>query len=110
MNQTTMERDQTTVELEKREVQRFDLRLHTVLQELENRAGQLELYTRDISSDGAFLCMDNPLPPDTSVELTFFLPVRKKIRSKIQTNGRVIRSDKDGMAVRFEANYQIHAV
>jgi hypothetical protein len=96
--------------LDKREVQRFDLRLHTVLQKLENRANQLELYTRDISSDGAFLCIDQPLPLDTIVELTFFLPVKQKIRSKIQTNGRVIRSEKEGMAVRFESDYQIVAV
>ena len=94
-------------EQEKRDVQRFDLRLHTVLQKLENRASQLELYTRDISSDGAYLCMEHPLPLDTSVELTFFLPVRQRIRSKIQTNGRVIRSEKEGMAIRFESNYQI---
>ena len=94
-------------EQEKRDVQRFDLRLHTVLQKLENRASQLELYTRDISSDGAYLCMERPLPLDTSVELTFFLPVRQRIRSKIQTNGRVIRSEKEGMAIRFESNYQI---
>jgi hypothetical protein len=100
----------STEEQEKREVQRFDLRLHTVLEELENRANQVELFTRDISSDGAYLCMENPLPLDTSVELTFFLPVRRRIRSKIQTNGRVIRSEKEGMAVRFEANYQILSI
>lgn len=95
---------------DKRGVQRFDLRLHTLLQELENGALKLELYTRDISSDGAYLCIDDPLPLDTPVELTFFLPVRKKIRSKIQTNGRVIRAEKEGMAVRFESQYQILAV
>ena len=99
-----------TEKQEKREVQRFDLRLYTVLHELENRADQVELYTRDISSDGAYLCMEHPLPLDTPVELTFFLPLRQRIRSKIQTNGRVIRSDREGMAVRFEANYQILAV
>jgi len=101
---------ETTEDQEKREVKRFDLRLHTVLQELENRASQLELYTRDISSDGAYVCMERPLPLDTSVELTFFLPVRQRIRSKIQTNGRVIRSEKEGIAVRFESKYQILSV
>jgi hypothetical protein len=95
---------------DKRGVQRFDLHLHTILQKLENRAGQVELYTRDISSDGAFLCIDDPLPLDTTVELTFFLPVKQQIKSKIQTNGRVIRSEKEGMAVRFESEYQIVAV
>jgi hypothetical protein len=95
---------------DKRGVQRFDLRLHTVLQELENRAHALESFTRDISSDGAYLCMDQPLPLDTPIELTFFLPVRQKIRSKIQTNGRVIRSEKQGMAVRFESKYRILSV
>ena len=99
-----------TMEQEKRAVERFELRLHTVLQELENRAGQLELYTRDISSDGAYLCTEQPLPLDTPVELTFFLPVRKKIRSKIQTNGRIIRLENQGVAVRFESKYQIQSV
>ena len=93
--------DIATEEKEKREVQRFDLRLHTVLQELRNRAQGSELYTRDISSDGAYLCTDRPLPIDTPVELTFYLPVQQQIRSKIQTNGRVIRSEEDGIAVRF---------
>ena len=99
-----------TGEQEKRAVERFDLRLHTVLQELRDRANKLELYTRDISSDGAYLCTGQPLPLDTPVELTFFLPVRKKIRSKIQTNGRIIRSEDEGVAVRFESNYQIQSI
>jgi hypothetical protein len=100
----------TIEQQEKRGVQRFDLKLHTVLKELENRADMLELYTRDISSDGAFLCMENPLPLDTPVELTFFLPLRRQIRSKIQTNGRIIRAEGRGVAVRFESSYQIVAV
>ncbi len=95
---------------EKRSVERFNLQLHAVLQELENRAGQVELVTRDISSDGAYLCTERPLPLDTPVELTFFLPVRKKIRSKIHTNGRIIRTEDEGIAVRFGAQYQIVSV
>jgi hypothetical protein len=95
---------------EKRGLQRFDLRLYTVLEELENRANQLELYTRDISSDGAYICTEEPLPLETPVELTFFLPVKQKIRSKIQTNGKVVRSEKDGIAVRFHSKYQILSV
>jgi hypothetical protein len=102
--------DKTAEKQEKREVQRFDLQLHTVLQELRNRASELELYTRDISSDGAYLRMDSPLPLDTPVELTFYLPVQQRIRSKIQTHGRVIRSEGSGIAVRFESKYQILAL
>jgi hypothetical protein len=97
-------------ELEKRGVERFDLRLFTLLEELENRPHQLQLYTRDISSDGAYLRTDDPLPLDTSVELTFYLPVQQEIRSKIHTNGRVVRSEKEGMAVRFDSKYQIVAI
>ena len=95
---------------DKRGVQRFDLRLHTLLHELDDGDQQLELFTRDISSDGAYVCSDDPLPLDTPVELTFFLPIRKRIRSKIQTSGRVIRADEAGMAIRFESQYQILAV
>lgn len=95
---------------EKRGLERFDLRLYTVLEELRNRENQLELYTRDISSDGAYICTEDPLPLDSPVELTFFLPVKQKIRSKIQTNGMVVRSEKDGIAVRFHSKYQILSV
>ena len=91
----------------KRDMQRFDLQLCTVLQELEKRASQLELYTRDISSDGAYICTEDPLPLETSVELTFFLPVKQKIRSTLRTNGRVVRAEKDGIAIRFDSQYQI---
>jgi hypothetical protein len=100
----------TFAQQDKRDLKRFDLRLHTVLRELENRERQLELLTRDISSDGAFLCIDHPLALGTPVELTFFLPVRQKIRSRIQTKGRVIRSEPSGIAVRFESDYQILSV
>jgi hypothetical protein len=103
MNEQCLQQD-------KRRVQRFDLRLHTLLQEQENQQKGLEIYTRNISSDGAYLCMEQPLPLDTPVELTFFLPLRHKIRSKIQTSGRVIRSDTAGMAVRFGSTYHILAV
>ena len=95
---------------EKRGLQRFDLRLYTVLEELQNRENQLELYTRDISSDGAYICTEDPLPIDTPVELTFFLPVKQKIRSKIHTNGKVIRTEKEGIAVRFHSKYQILSI
>ncbi len=99
-----------TEEQEKRSLRRFDLRLYTVLEEMEHSANHLELYTRDISCDGAYICTEDPLPLDTPLELTFFLPVKQKIRSKIQTNGKVVRSENDGIAVRFHSKYQILSV
>jgi hypothetical protein len=95
---------------EKREVQRFEMHLHAVVQKVDQADQPFDLHTRDISSDGAYICMDHPLPVNTPVELTFFLPIKKQIRSKILTNGRVVRSEQEGMAVRFGSSYQIHAV
>ena len=90
---------------DRRGLQRFNLRLEAILQELRDRAEGLELYTRDISSDGAFLYTDHPLPLDSSVELTLMLPVGEVSKSKIKVDGRVIRAEQDGIAVRFDSRY-----
>jgi hypothetical protein len=90
---------------DRRILQRFNLRLEAVLKELHERERALELYTRDISSDGAFFYTDSPLPVDSNVELTLFLPPGDPKKSKIKVDGKVIRTEPNGIAVRFDSRY-----
>ncbi len=73
-----------------------------------------ELFTRDISSEGAFFPVEAPLPAGEKVKISLSLsipslgrtgdPPRKAV---ITTKGRVIRSTPQGMAVAFEGRYSI---
>jgi hypothetical protein len=92
---------------ERRNIERFDLHLLSLIRELKSREQALELYTRDISSDGAFFETDYPIPVDTRLEMVVFLPVGKAQKSRISTSGTVIRSDRGGIAVRFDPSYTI---
>jgi len=90
---------------DRRGLQRFNLRLQAILQQLRDQDQALELYTRDISSDGAYLYTDSPLPLDSDVELTLYLPLGEITKSKITVDGRVVRAERDGVAVRFDSRY-----
>ena len=92
---------------ERRDLERFDLRLACLLQELKHREKVFKLYTRDISSHGAFFYIDHPLPIDTQVEMTLLLPVMEPNQSLINTNGKIIRSHRKGIAVRFNSRINI---
>jgi Tfp pilus assembly protein PilZ len=96
--------------MEKRKVERFDLRIETMLH-IQDEAGTdkpLVLFSRDISSDGVFLATDNPLSIGTKVDLNFLLSLDElhgNLKNKvvnISTSGRVIRSEQKGFAVEFE--------
>ncbi len=94
---------------ERRRLQRFTVSAFATVQTLSSGSSQVfELITRDISSGGAFFPTEVPLPTGEKVRITVFLsisPLRKK--SKIQTEGEVIRSGSEGMAVRFVGPYSI---
>lgn len=92
---------------ERRELERFDLRLACLLQELKHREKVFKLYTKDISSYGAFFYIDHPLPINTQVEMTLLLPVMQPNQSLINACGKVIRSHRNGIAVRFDSQINI---
>ncbi len=66
----------------------------------------LELFTRDVSSKGAYFYTGSPLPIDTGLAMTLFLPVGQTT-SKISVAGKVVRTEDDGMAVRFDPSYTL---
>jgi hypothetical protein len=99
--------EQQVAHLERRNLSRFELRLRSVLKKLQNGEEVLELFTRDVSSKGAFFVTDNPLPIDTTVAMTLFLPIGQFAISKIGIAGKVVRTEEQGMAVKFDPSYTL---
>jgi hypothetical protein len=72
------------------------------------------LYTQDISSGGAFFPVEVPLPAGERVKITLYVSISAleqfndvPNRAKITTEGKVTRSDKGGMAVKFAGPYSM---
>jgi hypothetical protein len=101
---------------EKRKLPRFNLQFPTRIEVLDgDRSSEtrtINLITRNICSDGAFLKTGDPLPEGTRVKIqVFFSFAESKLSagasSLIKAEGVVERSDPEGMAVRFRKNYRI---
>jgi hypothetical protein len=104
---------------ERRRLERFALNAPARVQvELESgRKEELELTTKDLSSDGAYLFSQDQVPQGTSVRLEFLISldalhnfVGEKGRVKVKVNGKVIRVDSDGIAIRFDSKYKLTAL
>lgn len=101
--------------LEKRKVERFDLRIETMLQVQDNAMLETsqKLVSRDISSNGVYLTTERPLPVGTKVDLDFLLNLNElngELKDKsvnISTSGKVIRTDEQGFAVEFDKNHKV---
>lgn len=101
-------------QVEKRKIDRFSLELSALLFITDEKGNQrsIEVMTGDISSGGAFFKTNTPFSVGTDVKMDLILPSDKfkKLggkRSRIDVSGRVIRTDRRGMAVCFDKNYRI---
>lgn len=95
-------------------VERFDLQLEAFVSSpgktSQDQAGKL--VTRDISMSGVFLITDKPLPVGSKVSVDMILTLGgKKIQDSqkawIKASGKVLRTDKEGMAVGFDDKSRI---
>jgi len=99
--------------LERRHLQRFSVRAFAVVQTVSPGAEKVfELRTQDISSEGAFFPMQVPLPAGERVRVTLLLSISAIEQlhdmpkaAKIITEGEVIRSTEQGVAVKFAEQY-----
>ena len=99
---------------ERREFERFDLELHARV-EVETPGGKMapfSLKTSNISAGGAFFPTAKPLSKGTKVQLNLILVVEKLKKltgsqCNIKVKGTVVRSEEDGMAIRFQRDYDI---
>ena len=87
-----------------RKIERFELEIPAFLK-LKNgkHNGAIEHKTKNISSKGAFIYVEEPISVGSDVNVDLILPNN----SKIKVDGTVIRSDQKGIAVCFDTNYQI---
>jgi len=100
--------------IEKRKVERFDLQLEAFVS-LPGETSHTDvgsLVTRDISMNGVFLITNTPLPVGANVNVDMILTLggKKKQDSQqawIKASGKVLRADKQGMAVGFDDRSRI---
>jgi len=113
-----LQQEQSDME-ERRKLERFELHAPArILVELgEGKREELDLTTKDVSSGGAFIYSDQPLPEGATVkiELLISLTMLQKLagekgRAKVKVKGKVIRVDEDGAAIRFNSKYKITAL
>ena len=100
--------------LERRHMERFFLELPAffTVQSNGNENQSPEFTTHNICAGGAYFETQNPLSIDTKGIFDIKLPIKShqistKKQSHILVKGKVVRSEKKGMAVSFDANYQI---
>lgn len=103
---------------DRRRLERFSVKVFATVQTVSPGAERVfEVSTQDISSGGAFFPMEVPLPTGEKVRITLYLSISalEKVadfpsKAKIVTDGEVIRSSTDGMAVAFGKHYTMSPV
>lgn len=90
---------------------RFDLKLPVTVSVADSEVAELlEFETQDISQGGAFLRNGKPLATKTAVDIELVLPLDRLVeikgnKVKVRLSGVVVRSDAEGIAVRFDEDY-----
>ena len=94
---------------ESRNLERFSIRLPTRISLLEPGNPTLEFMTENICAGGAFFSTRKPLSEGLRVlvELVLRCESGRGGASKVRVKGRVLRSQPDGMAIRFEKRVQM---
>ena len=104
---------------ERRKLERFELNVpaRVLVESGMHKRAEYDLITRDVSSAGAFLFSTQPLPEGVNVKMEFLISLDtlqkfagEKSRAKVRVRGQVIRSDSDGIAIRFDSKYKITAL
>lgn len=104
---------------ERRKLERFELNTpaRIFVESAHHEKVTYELTTRDVSSAGAFLYSPQPLREGVSVRMEFLISLEalERIagdegRARVRVKGQVIRSDSNGIAIRFDSKYKITAL
>jgi hypothetical protein len=98
---------------ERRRLERFTIELPAKIEAAGAEQRLLNLFTKDISSGGAYFRTQKPLPVGTEVRVDLVLPLDKlkkflSDREKVTVNvtGTVLRAEPRGMAVGFSEDYK----
>ncbi len=104
--------------MDQRAVDRYELGVPVRITGIEGEQQEiLNTRAKNISSKGAYIALEAPLPEGKHVRIEMLLPIsslhkiigeQKKVM--IRVNGRVVRSEAEGMAIHFEKEYEITAL
>jgi len=102
--------------MEKRKLQRFDLKIPSKIESLSqsSKTDTVELLTSNVCSGGAYFKTNQPLAVGTEIKIDLFLPLNKfkqvkSICEKVHINlrGIVLYSNPHGMGVCFDEKYKM---
>jgi hypothetical protein len=94
---------------DRRELERFDLKLPARINVLAPSEKTLDLITQNVCAGGAFFPTRNPLSEGQEVllELVLRRESGQGSLSMVTVGGKVLRSQPDGMAIGFNKQYKI---
>jgi len=100
---------------DKRRLERYNLTVPVQIQVTgESGITGLEAFTKNVSSGGTFLTMENKLEVGQRVSLKLYLSINKlqeffmmDNQARIEVNGMVIRKERDGVGIQFDKKYTI---
>ena len=97
---------------ERRRLERFDLRLPADIECLAPIKYKLRVFTRNISAGGAYFDTTVSFPESTRFKVNLFVSIRETedmppTQVKIDVRGRVLRSERTKMALRFDEDYRM---
>ena len=102
------------IESDRRKMERFELKLATKLfwAGKDKAEESIELATSNVCAGGAYLMTNSPLPMGTNLKMNITLQLDRvhELRPRlsiIDVSGYVIRTDHQGMAIRFNREYKI---
>ena len=103
---------------DKRKFERFEVKVPARI-EIPGQNGRIvkfDLETGDLSAGGTFIKLEDPLPEGSEVKVEVVLSFEELITAMdpdgslvLSTKGHVIRSTSDGIAIRFNENYEFKA-
>jgi uncharacterized protein YwbE len=94
---------------ELRKLERFDLKLPARINILPHSGQALDLITENVCAGGAYFLTRNPLTEGLKVLVDLVLK-RESDQGKlarVTVTGKILRTEPNGMAVRFDKQYQI---
>ena len=97
---------------ERRKLERFDLRLPAEIECVAPIKHKFSVLTRNISAGGAYFDTTIRFPESTRLKINLFVSIKgtenmppKQVQ--IDVRGFVLRSERTGMAVRFDKDYRM---
>lgn len=101
---------------ERRKLERFSLQIPATIEVIDQgqRKAKVEVVTSNICAGGAYFQTTNPLPKGTQIKIDLLLTLQKLKELKVEydqayikVTGTVLRTESQGMAVRFDEDYEI---